>query len=317
MLKNKLKIMVVLLCIALPLTATADDTSIYGTTTSTIAPNVLIILDNSGSMTTNDVQVAYNPAVTYSGTSTTNAVYYYKGTTTTIHGRTRTTWAWTLLTSSINTLTCAQVVSDLQTQGFSNSTLNLTNYSCTSSVTYQIRLGNFMNYSNNSSAQWETRSKAAVDALTALVSDPLNQNKNFGLMVYNPETSQKYNSTYNVSCWVDGGKLLKPCGTAPADIISAANAISFTTFTPLAETLAEAGRYFAGLSSWYNPGVTYTSPITQECQKNYIIIITDGEFCEAARTQGLPPIIWLLTGGNRQNLNVRPGDSVISLGDGK
>ena len=52
-------------------------------------------------------------------------------------------------------------------------------------------------------------------------------------------------------------------------------------------------------------------------QPSAIIIITDGEFCEAARTQGLPPIIWLLTGGNRQHLNVRPGDSVISLEDGK
>ncbi len=48
-----------------------------------------------------------------------------------------------------------------------------------------------------------------------------------------------------------------------------------------------------------------------------IIIITDGEFYEPAHTQGLPPIIWLLTGKDQRLLNVRPVDSVVSLDEGK
>lgn len=68
-------------------------------------------------------------------------------------------------------------------------------------------------------------------------------------------------------------------------------------FTPLAETLAEAGRYFAGQTSLfnkdndkyprsgiypdndvmaYNPDVSYP-PIGYWCRKNYIILMTDGE----------------------------------------
>ena len=41
--------------------------------------------------------------------------------------------------------------------------------------------------------------------------------------------------------------------------------------------MAEAGLYFAGKASWFNSGVTYTSPIQERCQKNYIILMTDGE----------------------------------------
>jgi type IV pilus assembly protein PilY1 len=61
--------------------------------------------------------------------------------------------------------------------------------------------------------------------------------------------------------------------------------------TPLAETLAEAGLYFSGGNSWANtsgqdgyPSTAnglgasgrYTSPIQWRCQKNYIIVVTDG-----------------------------------------
>lgn len=45
--------------------------------------------------------------------------------------------------------------------------------------------------------------------------------------------------------------------------------------SPLAETLAEAGLYYAGLEGWYNDR-TYTSPITNYCQSNNVIIISDG-----------------------------------------
>ncbi|MFW6334057.1 MAG: hypothetical protein ACOC0W_02210 [Desulfosalsimonas sp.] len=67
--------------------------------------------------------------------------------------------------------------------------------------------------------------------------------------------------------------------------------------TPLAETLAEAGRYFAGKESLFNPGEekyplsgTYPDPEVRDyslhqshlptgfwCRKNYVILMTDGE----------------------------------------
>jgi type IV pilus assembly protein PilY1 len=60
-------------------------------------------------------------------------------------------------------------------------------------------------------------------------------------------------------------------------LISDINAIVADTWTPLAETLYEAGLYFKGGPSYFNSGVSYTSPIEYSCQNNYVIIITDGE----------------------------------------
>lgn len=45
--------------------------------------------------------------------------------------------------------------------------------------------------------------------------------------------------------------------------------------TPLAEALYEITRYFRGLTSYYHSG-TFTSPIQYRCQKNFTIVITDG-----------------------------------------
>lgn len=73
--------------------------------------------------------------------------------------------------------------------------------------------------------------------------------------------------------------------------------IEVESFTPLAETLAEAGRYFAGQESLFNQGDEHypvsgeypddeteaynpnvgNPPVSHWCRKNYIILITDGE----------------------------------------
>jgi type IV pilus assembly protein PilY1 len=60
------------------------------------------------------------------------------------------------------------------------------------------------------------------------------------------------------------------------NLISAINGLAAVANTPLAETYYEITRYFRGMSSYYNAGVSYTSPIQYRCQKNYGIVITDG-----------------------------------------
>lgn len=57
------------------------------------------------------------------------------------------------------------------------------------------------------------------------------------------------------------------------------------TGTPLAEGLLDITRYFEGKSSLYKSGVTYTSPIQYRCQKNFVLLITDGN---ATGDQNLP-----------------------------
>ena len=80
--------------------------------------------------------------------------------------------------------------------------------------------------------------------------------------------------------------MLAPCSVDKAPLLTAVANASPSGWTPLAETLAEAGLYFAGKPSWFNtsgfPAGTYTgghyvSPMQERCQKNYIIMMTDGE----------------------------------------
>jgi len=90
----------------------------------------------------------------------------------------------------------------------------------------------------------------------------------FGLMIFNSNR--------------EGGYLVQPCGATKSDLVASVDGIDVEwgspyIYTPLAETLAEAGLYFAGEQSWFNDGVTYTSPIQWSCQKNNIIIMTDGD----------------------------------------
>jgi len=58
-------------------------------------------------------------------------------------------------------------------------------------------------------------------------------------------------------------------------------------WTPLAETYYEAVRYFEAQDSAYNEGVNYSrnDPIQHWCQKNFVILITDGE---STKDENLP-----------------------------
>lgn len=65
------------------------------------------------------------------------------------------------------------------------------------------------------------------------------------------------------------------------------NALVASGNTPLTETLWEAGRYYAGLAPDYGTNVArdsdavsggkYASPIENSCQKNHIVLLTDGQ----------------------------------------
>lgn len=60
-------------------------------------------------------------------------------------------------------------------------------------------------------------------------------------------------------------------------LISAINGLGAVANTPLAETYYEVTRYFRGLVPYWGSGTTpYTSPIQYRCQKNYGVVITDG-----------------------------------------
>ena len=79
-----------------------------------------------------------------------------------------------------------------------------------------------------------------------------------------------------------GGILRAPVGSSGTVLKTAIDSMGADTWTPLGETLFEVGRYWAGETSYYSktsnaPGGQYTSPIQYRCQKNFNIVITDGE----------------------------------------
>ncbi len=66
----------------------------------------------------------------------------------------------------------------------------------------------------------------------------------------------------------NGGYIRKPCGTDKDEVRDAVNSIYGTTWTPLAETMEDVLDYFQGDNG--------SDPIQAKCQKNFMIVMTDG-----------------------------------------
>ncbi|MEA1947628.1 MAG: hypothetical protein U9N83_10060 [Thermodesulfobacteriota bacterium] len=250
----------------------ADDTEIFGTASISIAPNVLIIFDTSGSMSTVDVPGEYyDPNTTYSGSYTTNAVYEYD-----------CGWgcSWELFANDINDLNCPAVKTALQTYGYANNAEikdSDSNYVCGGSGK-TLRLGNFRNYDESGAGTPSSRISVAKEVIKQIINDT--DNVRFGLMRFNNNSGDD-----------QGGYIVQVCGADKTSLINAIDNFTADGYTPLAETLAEAGLYLAGKKSWYNGSggtydstcdssgsgcLQYTSPMQYRCQKNYIILMTDG-----------------------------------------
>jgi type IV pilus assembly protein PilY1 len=162
----------------------------------------------------------------------------------------------------------------------------------------------------------KTRMAVAQETVRDII-DRYGDSNRFGIMIFHDNTSDasnggffaEYRGKYPV-CEVkdtfildDSGRL--KTGVAYTEAITLyknylkefVDTLTPRTYTPLAETLAEAGRYFAEAKSWFNTGTdTYPKsgrypdalvdaynpaadhpPIEYRCRKNYIILMTDGE----------------------------------------
>jgi type IV pilus assembly protein PilY1 len=247
----------------------ADDTDIYGASTISLPPNVLIIFDTSGSMSTQDVPGEYyDSATTYSGSYTGTKVYEK------VCG-----WgcSYEEFAGSVDDLNCPDIKSALGTDGYKTDASIMDSgggYACGGSGK-DLYLGNWINYDESGAGGLKTRNEVARTVIKQLITDT--DNVNFGLMRFNYD---------------QGGRLIAPIGTDKAALLSLVDGLPAADWTPLSETLAEAGLYFAGKKSWFNGSSNtyssdcdnngngcyqYTSPMAYRCQKNYIILMTDGE----------------------------------------
>ena len=102
----------------------------------------------------------------------------------------------------------------------------------------------------------------------------------YGVMIFN-NVGSRY-EYYDYTWWnKDGGYVISYISGPGEDdnLITLIQSIRPRTWTPLAETYYEAIRYFKATLSAYNSGVDYSDfdPIQYRCQKNFVLLITDGE----------------------------------------
>lgn len=303
------------------------DTAIYGGQTVSVKPNVLIILDTSGSMTDTvpDVQdTTYDSATSY---NTTNNCYQYvtvtrhtrRGRIVTSHqyqsttcdanevyydsGRRRHRWVDLTSLANVNT-SCGGVNPHdaLSGVGFwkgNGSSLNSDGTCASPSRGGSYQTGNYINWdsvNSNSGTGQTPKIDIARKVLHDLVATT--SGVNFGLMVFD-QTGHANGGQFYRGTSMDGvgsGYLttIKDMDTTYKSGITDRQALlaiidngaTVKGGTPLAETLYEAMLYFEGQNSAFNPGTSYTSPITASCQKNYVVLITDGM---SSADTGYPP----------------------------
>jgi len=271
---------ILILVLFLPLRLWADDTDIYGTSTISMPPNVLIIFDTSGSMTTQDVPGDYyDPGTTYSCGS-----HYPCYTSAKVYERV-CGWGscdYEEFADSTSDLNCPDVKTALETNGYTTDANIMDSgggYVCGGSGK-DLYLGSWIIYDKYYDTGLRSRTDVAQDVITEVINSDETQDVRFGLMRFNNNSGDD-----------QGGYIVAECGTDKATLTNIVNNLPASGYTPLAETLAEAGLYFAGKTSWYNGSNNYydyncdvygtgckqyTSPIQYRCQKNYIILMTDG-----------------------------------------
>ncbi len=231
----------------------ADDMDIHTNGSGGVEPNVLIVFDNSASMNNEMASAVYDPAATYPGIYDSAKVYYqWKG-------------SWNrIFRDSTAEIICIEAVTALETEGFYNGKIDVSTTQCEGTQTNYLRTGNYGNFLRTGGTGTLPRLGVAKGTIQSYINTTAGVR--FGAMIFNPE---------------EGGYLLREVREMipqnRSDLHNAIGQIAADTWTPLAETLYEAGLYFKGEEGYFNSGVTYTSPITDWCQKNYVIMITDGE----------------------------------------
>lgn len=285
----------------------ADDTEIYGTTNETnrVRPNVLFIVDNSGSMRTNatTTTLEYDSDTDYDGDYDDSKFYIGR------NADDDDGLDLSLLRDTNDTASCEDAKDRLEATGEliqfpiqqfrSNKKngkkgLDWRSVDPNKSTSGEIRCnigndlediyhGNYLNYFHYSD---KTRTVTRMEAVKSIVNDLTYSlsNINLGMMRFELSGDQH-----------DGGVV----EVALENITENAETIRSTvanyqpvTWTPLTETLFEAQRYFSGENLVYGLDSTpatdtdaidssntskYASPVSLECQENHVIMLTDGD----------------------------------------
>lgn len=207
--------------------------------TARVEPNVLILMDNSASMNEVIYYGGYDPGTIYTGDGTyiSGRIYYFRDT------------AFRTIDFTANGKT-AKLYWGPGDEGIG--------------VRYN---GNYLNWiywvateDERNTLPQKTRIQVAREVLIDIVNN--RTGIRFGLMKFNSE---------------NGGTMVADCGASKDTLLNAISGMLATTWTPMSETMVESWLYFTGDNKSFYNNVKYTTPIQYYCQKNFIILITDGE----------------------------------------
>src|SRR5262245_32587365 len=267
----------------------ADDSDIFG---SNIQPNVVIMIDNSGSMgdsaPSNSFDVpppngsaSYYPVLNNCDPSGKPKVYQpcdsvkvYKS----ISGSTYSSYANDV--PSVTGTGSSAARTALNAAGYWSGKIN--------GSTVNLYTGNYLNYLLGSCASGGACSKPKMTIAKEVVNGLLDsvQGVRFAVMTFH------YNSTGNGDGAVvantnsGGGGQWATMGASISTLQSAVNALSPTGNTPLGDALYDVGQYYKGLTTGNGTQGPFPSPIQLACQPNFVIFVTDG--MQTAGTRLMP-----------------------------
>lgn len=312
------------------------------------APNIMFLIDNSGSMSNIVPDAPYNPDATYdcpgtklTGTTTVGLRVSYNGYPYIRWGSSNYDWATTTSGNGPNNYAkrcfdpAASYNAALYANAFNDASGTANDYSYYSGAYLDAQYsGNYLNWYFGADPATNTYGAQAADWGTSSAASPIRkrsgtqQRMEIAKEVITALTDSLSNvragvSTYNGS---SGANILLGCkdidsGTQRSDMKSQINGLSPSGSTPLAESLHQIGRYFVGeggavnpgnktapgvitngqydgnltlhpnneskktaadddsvfnVSPLYSTGVSKESPIAYFCQKNFVIIVSDG-----------------------------------------
>ncbi|MBC9252239.1 hypothetical protein A9179_18370 [Pseudomonas alcaligenes] len=266
--------------------------------TAAVTPNVMLLLDNSGSMNTVIFHSGYNPKIDYptamyckSGTScdVTNVDHWTD--TASISGHSRVAQggcsAGYYKLGAKNKFTVRKNTvyypgSAAQTVCIPFPTVVQTN--STGSTADEADLPkNYLEYlvqgllaGTITASDIPTGHRMGVAKTVAkqIISDNISGVR-FGLASFRPgnTASGSTGETYEQQ----GGIVVSGLGAVKTTLDSNVNSLYGTTYTPLSEAYYDVVRYYRGLASSYNTApTTLTDQVQYRCQKNFGIVVTDG-----------------------------------------
>jgi type IV pilus assembly protein PilY1 len=237
----------------------ADDSDIFG---ANIQPNVLILLDNSLSMTDTVPSEPYLSATTYAAqihcdpsplkSCTTGKVYQRGGS---FGSATYSTYA-----NNVASVANASARAALNSTGYWGGTI--------SGSKVGLYKGNYLNFLYGPTSGSDQK----INIAHRVINDFLDNvtGVRFGVMSF----WYGNHSAFDTSPGKRGATMVAPIGTPITTMKALVDGIVADWDTPLGDALYDVGQYYKG-ANLIN-GTTTTSPIQLECQPNFVILVTDG-----------------------------------------